>query len=64
MFMKGREPWNKGKDLGGKRYVKKGTAAVSVMISERNSVSKTCPKCGKVGAGPIMNRWHFESCKS
>jgi len=24
----------------------------------------TCPKCGKVGKGPNMTRYHFENCKS
>ena len=27
------------------------------------TVSKTCPHCGKVGKGGVMNRYHFDSCK-
>ncbi len=25
---------------------------------------KTCPHCGKTGAGPNMKRYHFDNCKS
>ena len=24
---------------------------------------KECPKCGKIGGGPNMTRYHFENCK-
>lgn len=23
-----------------------------------------CPRCGKVGKGPMMKRWHFDNCKA
>ena len=25
---------------------------------------RECPHCGKTGKGAIMNRWHFDNCKS
>lgn len=27
-------------------------------------VTSTCPHCHKTGGSNIMNRWHFENCKS
>ena len=30
---------------------------------KREYTEVTCPKCGKSGKGPNMNRYHFENCK-
>lgn len=32
-------------------------------LSEYHKQEKTCPHCGKKGAGVAMMRWHFNNCK-
>lgn len=33
-------------------------------LRESSKIVKTCPHCGKSGAGPSMQRWHFNHCKN
>ena len=35
----------------------------SSKIGDKLEIVK-CPKCGRSGAGGVMNRWHFDNCKN
>lgn len=39
-------------------------AKISAANNGRVFPEKTCPHCGKNGAGPNMTRYHFDNCKS
>lgn len=38
-------------------------ASLSAAAIERSARVVTCPHCGFVGNGPVMNRWHFSNCR-
>jgi hypothetical protein len=44
---------------------KKGGAIAGKMQKGREKPKVICPHCGKTGGGQaLMNRWHFDNCKS
>jgi hypothetical protein len=64
-------------ELSSQRRVKEGThnllGGEIVGITSRQRIKdgthncltrRTCPHCGKIGNGPVMNRHHFNRCKS
>lgn len=36
---------------------------VSQLWADPSFRERTCPHCGKVGAGGVMSRWHFDNCR-
>jgi hypothetical protein len=55
------KPWNQGKKTGPQNDEVK--AKKSAALRGFKHVEKTCPYCGKIGAGGSMKRWHFDNCK-
>ena len=58
--MKGRTPWNKGKQ-GLQVPWNKGVS--SPHLKEIANTKRICPHCGREGKGSSMLRWHFDNCK-
>ncbi len=47
-----------------KKMSDESKAKISAANNGRVFPEKTCPHCGKNGAGPNMTRYHFDNCKS
>ena len=62
----GKSPWNKGIPYPSKKKgipMKEEQKELLRQNANRSpKPSRTCPHCGKVGAGPVMSRYHFDRC--
>lgn len=74
---KGRIPWNKGKatpedvkkkiGYSGKGRIAWNKGSKGLYSTSRKGTKEkqvTCPHCNKLGGNTIMQRWHFNNCKS
>jgi hypothetical protein len=48
-------------EISGSKHPRSGRPCPQ--LSEANQATYTCPRCGRVGKGPGMKRYHFDRCK-
>lgn len=75
--LKGRTPWNKGKNTGPQSQTQRDNIKLANLGKTRSEEHRkhyseaalnrpiiTCPHCGKCGSSPQMKRWHFDRCST